>query len=149
VEILDNEEFLVSGFSNAANNGLYRATANGGATSITVEKANSNDSSFTNESAGQTVNLDMNPFGSASAILVDDFSASDMVGAANVASVTRTFDYDNNTQGGRAAGAAANITAVGIGLATGQYVKATGTIARSTANSISLVAALERNYSNP
>ena len=59
-----------------------------------------------------------------------------------------TFDYDGNVQGGRTAGTDAAITAVAIGLSTGQYVSATGTIARSTANSISLVAALERNYEN-
>jgi hypothetical protein len=38
---------------------------------------------------------------------------------------------------------------VGIGLATGQYVKATGTIARSTSNSVTLTAPFERNYANP
>ena len=63
-------------------------------------------------------------------------------------SVQLTFNYDGNIQGGRTAAADASITAVGIGLSTGQYVKATGTIARSTANSISLVAPLERNYAN-
>ena len=65
------------------------------------------------------------------------------------ASVTLTFNYDGNVQGGRTAGTDADVTVVGIGLATGQYVKATGTIGRSTTNSISLVAALERNYANP
>lgn len=37
---------------------------------------------------------------------------------------------------------------VAIGLPTAQYVSASGTIARSIANSYSLVSALERNYSN-
>ena len=41
------------------------------------------------------------------------------------------------------------ITAVAIGLSKGQYVRATGSIARSKANSIALVAPLERNYANP
>lgn len=64
-------------------------------------------------------------------------------------SITKTFDYDGNTQGGRTAGTDANITVVAIGLATGQYVSATGTIQRSNANSVSLVASLERSYANP
>jgi hypothetical protein len=63
-------------------------------------------------------------------------------------SITLTFDYDNNVQGGRTAATDASVTAVAIGLSTGQYVKATGLIERSTSNVISLVAALERNYQN-
>lgn len=94
-----------------------------------------------------------NPAGNmdtASAVLVDDASGVDMAGLiAGRTSITHTFAYDTNAQGGRTAGTDANITAVAIGLETGQYVRATGTIARSTANSVSLVAALERNYTNP
>lgn len=65
------------------------------------------------------------------------------------ASIQFDFDYDNNDQGGRTAGTDAAITVVAIGLNTGQYVSATGTIAESTENSVSLVAPLERNYDNP
>lgn len=64
------------------------------------------------------------------------------------ASIQFDFDYDNNSQGGRAI-ADADITVVAIGLNTGQYVSATGTIQRNTQNSVSLVAPLERNYENP
>jgi hypothetical protein len=67
---------------------------------------------------------------------------------SNSSSVVLSFDYDNNVQGGRTAGTNADITAVALGLSTGQYVKATGTIAKSKANSVSLVAPLERNYQN-
>lgn len=91
-----------------------------------------------------------NDFGESGAIIVDDNSAVDMAGTVSGASyVDKTFNYDGNTQGGRTAGTDAAITVVGIGLATGQYVKTTGTIQRTTANSVSLVAALERNYQNP
>lgn len=65
------------------------------------------------------------------------------------ASIQFDFDYDNNDQGGRTPGTDAGITVVAIGLETGQYVSATGTIAESTQNSVSLVAPLERNYDNP
>lgn len=65
------------------------------------------------------------------------------------ASIQFDFDYDNNTQGGRTSGTDAGITVVAIGLQTGQYVSATGTIGESTQNSVSLVAPLERNYDNP
>lgn len=64
-------------------------------------------------------------------------------------SVQHTFDYDGNLQrGAGSAGTDAPITVVALGLVTGQFVKATGTILRSTTNSISLVAPLERNYNN-
>ena len=148
-QIEDNEEFYISGFATTANNGLYRATSAGLTGSVAVEKADTGDSNFTNESAGSSVTIQFNPFGSANAVLVEDNSGDDITGTvASQSSVQLTFNYDGNVQGGRTAAVDANITAVGIGLDTGQYVKATGTISRSTSNSISLVAPLERNYSN-
>lgn len=91
-----------------------------------------------------------NDFGESGALIVDDASGMDMAGnVGGASSVVKSFAYDSNVQGGRSAGTDAGITVVGIGLSTGQYVKATGTIARSTSNSISLVPALERNYQNP
>lgn len=94
-----------------------------------------------------------NQYGTTNAIIVQDNDDVDMAGNVNPswptkrAFVTHTFDYDNNVQGGRTGGTPADVTVVGLGLSTGQYVSTTTTIARSTANSASLVAALERNYS--
>lgn len=91
-----------------------------------------------------------NTFGSATALLVDDNGGSDMTGTVSAASSTfLDFDYDGNNQGGRTPGTDADVTVIAIGTTTGQHVKATGTITRSTTNSISLVAPLERNYANP
>lgn len=91
-----------------------------------------------------------NDFGDADAILVDDNSGLDVAGdVSGAASIQFDFDYDGNNQGGRIPGTDAPITVVALGLDTGQYVVATGTIQRSTANSVSLVAPLERNYENP
>ncbi|NQZ77069.1 MAG: hypothetical protein HRT61_13355 [Ekhidna sp.] len=88
-------------------------------------------------------------FGTGSAILVDDNDGSDISGTlGGASSVSFTFDYDNNTQGGRTAGTDANVTVVAIGLSTAQYVAAEGTITRATGQNISLVAPLERNYDN-
>lgn len=89
-------------------------------------------------------------YGTASAITVNDNGAIAMSGnISGQSSITKTFDYDGNVQGGRTAGTDAAITAVAIGLNTGQYVSATGTIQRSNANTVSLVASLERNFQNP
>lgn len=90
-----------------------------------------------------------NDFGESGALIVDDKDGVDMSGAVTGSAITHTFNYDANVQGGRTAGTDAAVTVVGIGLATGQYVRATGTISRSTSNSVTLVAALERNYLNP
>ncbi len=90
-----------------------------------------------------------NAFGSANAILVDDASGADMAGnVSGAASIQHTFAYDSNVQGGRTLGTDAAITVVAIGLDVGQYVPATATLTKSIANSVSLVAPLERNYDN-
>jgi hypothetical protein len=90
-----------------------------------------------------------NDWGESGAIIVDDAADVDMAGLVPGASVVHTFDYDGNNQGGRTPGTDAGITVVAIGLTTGQYVRASGTIQRSTTNSITLVAPLERTYANP
>lgn len=88
-------------------------------------------------------------FGTSGAILVDDNSGTDISGTVSgQSSITFDFDYDANTQGGRTAGTDANVTVVAIGLDGAQYVSATATLTRSTGQNISLVAPLERNYSN-
>lgn len=81
-------------------------------------------------------------FGSALATLVQDASAVDIAGNITGSSVSFTFDYDGE------GGTDKNVTVVAIGLNSAQYVLAEGTITRSIQNSISLVSALERNYSN-
>lgn len=89
-------------------------------------------------------------FGTSTAILVNDADGVPISGTVGgLPSVSFTFDYDGNTQGGRTSETNASVTIVAIGLENAQYVLATGTIGRSTANTITLVSALERNYSNP
>lgn len=92
-----------------------------------------------------------NDYGEVGAKIVKNKDGTDITGTvSSSAAVTWTFDYDNETAGGdRTAGTDAAVTAVALGLSTGQYVQATGTIAKTKANSISLVAPLERNYQNP
>lgn len=148
-EISIFEQFLVSGFTGTNNDGMYEAQGTGWPGSVWVKKADSGDEWFTDEANGATVNLDMNPFNSTSAILVQDNLGVDMTGTVGgVSSVQRSFNYDGNVQGGRTASVDAPITAVGIGLNTSQYVRATSTIAQSVANTVSLISPLERNYEN-
>ena len=103
---------------------------------------------FTNDDAGNNSGYD---YGTANAITVNANGGSPMSGSVGGnSSIQLSYDYDGNVQRGAAsAGQDAPITVVALGLSTAQPVRATGTIARSTANSVSLVAPLERNYSNP
>jgi hypothetical protein len=117
-------------------------------------RINFNDNLVSDASAEYWVYFDTlpgagNDWGEASAVVVDDADDVDMTGAVSGATIVHTFDYDGNVQGGRTAATDADIIVVAIGLSTGQYVRATGTIQRSTSNSISLVAPLERTYANP
>ncbi len=88
-------------------------------------------------------------FGDTDALIVEDNDDVAISGDISGSQVQFTFDYDGNVQGGRTAAQDAAVTVVAIGLDKAQYVKATSTIGRTNANSISLVASLERNYSNP
>ena len=103
---------------------------------------------FTNDDAGDNTGRD---YGTPDAIIVEDNSGAQITGSiAAAASIAFTYDYDNNVQRGAASAATdAPITIVTIGLSTAQFVIAQSTIERSKANNVSLVAALERNYSNP
>lgn len=106
---------------------------------------------FTNDDAGDNTGRD---FGTTNAILVHDNSGTDITGnvpqQAGGSSVAFDFDYDGNTQRGAASAATdVPITIVSLGLQTAQYTVATGTITRATGLNFSLVAPLERNFSNP
>ena len=89
-------------------------------------------------------------FGTSNAFIVEDNGGLPITGSVSGSgSVTFTFDYDGNTQGGRSDTTDANVTVVAIGLNTAQYVSATGIIDRSKTVVITLVSSLERNYENP
>lgn len=103
---------------------------------------------FTNDDAGSNLG---NDFGTASAIIVNDANGDPITGSVG-GSVQKSFTYayDSNVQrGAGSVGTDAPVTVVAIGLGTSQYVKAVGVITRSTANTVSLAGALERNYDNP
>ena len=89
-------------------------------------------------------------FGTSSAIIVNDNTGTPISGDVNGnASIGFDFDYDGNSQGGRTPGTDAAVTVVAIGTSGAQYVAAEAVITRSTGQNITLVAPLERNYSNP
>ena len=93
-------------------------------------------------------------FGTANATIVNNNAGSPLSGlVGGNPTIGFDFDYDGNVQQGRAPATDANpdvdVTVVSIGLDSAQYVSATATIGRASGQNISLVAPLERNYSNP
>jgi len=103
---------------------------------------------FTNDDTGDNSGRD---YGTKDAITVQDSALADVTGlVAAASSFTFDFDYTNNAQrGGGSEGTDAPVTVIAIGLNTAQFVITTGTITQAKGIVISLVSALERNYSNP
>lgn len=88
-------------------------------------------------------------FGASNAILVQDGNSANITGMINgQSSVSFTFAYDSNVQGGRTAATDAAVTVVALGLSGAQYTSTESTIERSVSNVVSLVSNLERNYIN-
>lgn len=104
---------------------------------------------FGSNTALQVVDSDGNNVGSQRSPANDIPSEADVSNSAGEGSFFNfSYDYDGDTTGGRTVSTDVGITAVALGLNTGQYVKATGTIS-STGGTVSLVAPLERNYNDP
>jgi len=139
---------VVTVTNSSCNNANFRVVAICGAT-LTV--CNSVVAEACNAVCVAVANL---AFGSCRATLVDDNLAANITGTITgccAPCACFTFDYDNNTQGGRTAAPCnnPNVTVVAIGLCSAQYVVVTSSIARTKTNTISVVAALERNFNNP
>lgn len=101
---------------------------------------------FTNNDTGDD---DGSDFGTINAIIVQDDVLSDISGSVTVAQSNFNYAYSSNVQRGAGSGNTdAPVTIVAIGLIGAQYVLATGTITNAGLTA-SLVAALERNFSNP
>jgi len=104
---------------------------------------------FTNDDTGDNTGRD---FGTQNAIIIIQNDGTSPLTGSVATSASRQFDYnfDKNVQRGTdSSGSVVPFTGVAIGLSSAQYVVVTGTITRSTTNTINFVAAQERNYSNP
>ncbi len=138
----------VSGFTtNAVNNGVYQVNGVVSSTSMPVRKVNGE--TLVNETAGDTVNLDNDPYDSPDAIVVNDNGGSPITGTITAANIAFDFDYDNNTQGGRTAASDAPVAVIAQGKAGAQWVDGEFTITRTTGLTFPLNAATERVYDNP
>jgi len=87
-----------------------------------------------------------NDYGESGAVTVNDAAGTPITGTISASSVAFTFDYDGNTQAGYAGGTDRPVTLIGIRPGTGKFVAATGTLTRSKAIALSLVAEQDRAY---
>lgn len=149
-ELTNGDYINLTGFANENNNGIHQLTgAPAGTGPWTAAITKTDTEGVVDETAGPSVSLDKNPINSPDAIIVDDNGGTDIAGAIPGTSAAFDFDYDNNIQGGRTAATDADVVIRAIGLETAQFVETFGTIIRAVGQSFSVVAALERNYSNP
>lgn len=88
-----------------------------------------------------------NDYGESGAITVNNAAGAPITGVISSASIGFDYDYDGNVQGGYAGGTDRPVTLVGIKPGSGKFVVATGTLNRSKAISLSLVAEQDRVYS--
>lgn len=87
-----------------------------------------------------------NDYGESGAITVNDATGTPITGAISASSISFTYDYDGNVQGGATAGTDRAVTIVAVRPGTGKYVVATGTLTRSKGIAFSLVAEQDRAY---
>jgi len=87
-----------------------------------------------------------NDYGESGAVTVNDAAGTPITGVITSASIAFTFDYDANVQGGRTAATDAAVVLVGIKPGTGKFVVARGTLTRSKAIVLALVAEQDRAY---
>ncbi len=90
-------------------------------------------------------------FDTNNAIIVQDSTPTNMDftdGTITGTSIQRSFDYTNNSQGGRTPDTDAAITVVAIGTDLAQYVLTTALITKVNSLTIAVGNALERNYAN-
>lgn len=102
---------------------------------------------FSNDDTGDNTGRD---YDTPDAIIIQDYLGAQQSYTNPVANISFSYDYDNNTQRGTASAATVvPITAVAIGTSGAQWVRTDDSFARVDAKTVSLVANLERNYSNP
>ena len=84
-------------------------------------------------------------YGTATAVTVNDASGNPITGVISNGSINFTFDYDGDTAGGTA-GTDKAVTLIGIAAGFSKFAVSTGTLTKSKAISVGLVAEVDRAY---
>lgn len=143
--IITGDYLVTSGFTDTTLNGEWLVGTTGANTmAVTRQGAGITVSS---EVAGNAITVLEDPFESAGATLVKKDNDSDITGAVTAASIAWDYDYDNDTEGGRAIGDVP-CTLVTIADDGAQYLTVSHTISRTAGQSISANPVDELNYKN-
>jgi len=158
--------FKLAGFTNADNNVILGVTERFSDTTFAARTLDDTPTLVNETGSGAT--LRTHPINSPSALLVDS-AGTTVENSGGVVSLLATggvyagaeralnasdelvfsYAYDGNTQKDRVSGADVAINVRAIGLESGQWVQQTATIAEVDNNPVSVISAVERNYSNP
>lgn len=148
VNFTNGDYVAISGFTtNAVNNGVFQVNGAVTANSMPVRKVNGE--TLINETAGDTVNLDADPYDSPDAVIVDDNSGADITGTITAGTIAFDFDYDNNVQGGRTAATDAPVAVIAQGKAGAKWIDGLFTITRAVGLSFPINAGEDLVYVNP
>lgn len=88
-----------------------------------------------------------NDYGEAGAITVNNAAGVPITGTISSSTISGTYDYDGNTQGGYAGGTDRPVTLIGVRPGFGKFAVATGVMTRSKSIALSLTAEQDRVYS--
>jgi hypothetical protein len=142
------EYFTLAGFTtNPGNNGVKVAT--GTPTSTVVDYTDALGVTQVDDSTGESVTLEEQPYDTESAIIVDDNGGTDIDGQVDQTNITFDFNYDGNVQGGRTASTDAPVVVVAQGLNDSEWIFAEFVITQATGLSFPVNAPDERTYLNP
>jgi hypothetical protein len=145
---LVNDYLRIAGFAEAANNGIFIVTAvNVSGSDYTVRKVDGTN--VGGVETNQTVSVDENPIDSPDAIIVNNNAGSPIEATITGPSATFDIDYVNNVQGGRTGDTDLNIVIRALGEDLAAFVEVFGVITKATGLVFSVVAPLERNFTNP
>ena len=145
--IITGDFITVTGFTNAALNGEWEVDSTG-ANTMAVTRQGAGITVAT-EAAGNSVTVLEDPFESAGATIVKKDNDTDITGAVTTGTIAWDYDYDNDIEGGRAAGQDVPVTLVVIADDGAQYLTVAHTITATAGQNISANPVDELNYANP
>jgi len=88
-----------------------------------------------------------NDYGEVGAITVNDAAGVPITGVITGSSISGTYDFDGNAQGGATPGTERAVTLIGVRPGFGKFAVSTGTLTRSKSIAMSLTAEQDRVYS--
>jgi hypothetical protein len=148
-ELTSGDYVRIAGLTggNIAMNGIYQITTEttpGSSWAVTRY-----DGTTIATTTSASANVDQHPVDSPDAVIVQDDALADVTGNAT-ADYAFNFDYSNNVQGGRTGGTDAFVIAKAIGQTKAQYTTSTvQQIQSGVSLTVAILAAAERNFSNP